>query len=65
MSDKPLLQKQSVAWTGILSDVLLAVAKGSIGYLSGSKALLGGCNLFRSRCRCQTGGGDSVEPEAE
>ncbi|MFD1904667.1 hypothetical protein ACFSQ7_12325 [Paenibacillus rhizoplanae] len=42
MSDKPLLQKQSVAWTGILSDVLLAVAKGSIGYLSGSKALLGG-----------------------
>lgn len=41
MSDKPLPRKQSVAWTGILSDVLLAVAKGSIGYLSGSKALLG------------------------
>ncbi|MDH6374356.1 cation-efflux pump [Paenibacillus sp. VTT E-133280] len=34
-------QSKTVAWTGIISDVTLAVAKGSFGYISGSKALMG------------------------
>lgn len=34
-------QSETVAWTGIISDVTLAVAKGSFGYISGSKALMG------------------------
>ncbi|MBT2288869.1 cation diffusion facilitator family transporter [Paenibacillus albidus] len=41
MNDKQSPQSEAVAWTGIVSDVALAVAKGSIGYLSGSKALIG------------------------
>lgn len=41
MNDKQLPRKQTVAWTGILSDVALALVKGSFGYLSGSKALMG------------------------
>ncbi|NQX44685.1 cation diffusion facilitator family transporter [Paenibacillus tritici] len=41
MNDKQLPPRETVVWTGILSDTLLAVAKGSIGYLSGSKALMG------------------------
>lgn len=34
-------QNVSVAWRGIISDVTLAVAKGGLGYISGSKALMG------------------------
>lgn len=41
MNDKQLPRGETVAWTGILSDVALALAKGSIGYFSGSKALIG------------------------
>lgn len=41
MNDKQLAARDTVAWTGILSDVGLALAKGAFGYLSGSKALMG------------------------
>lgn len=41
MNDKQSLQPETVAWTGIVSDAALALAKGSVGYFSGSKALLG------------------------
>ena len=41
MNDKQLPHRETVAGTGILSDVALALAKGSAGYLSGSKALMG------------------------
>lgn len=41
MNDKQSPQSETVAWTGIVSDVALALAKGSVGYFSGSKALLG------------------------
>ncbi|WNS43654.1 cation diffusion facilitator family transporter [Paenibacillus sp. MMS20-IR301] len=41
MNDKPLPRREAAVWTGILSDVALAVAKGSIGYFAGSKALMG------------------------
>lgn len=41
MNDKQLAAKDTVVWTGILSDVGLALAKGAFGYLSGSKALMG------------------------
>lgn len=34
-------QSDTVAWRGIISDVTLAVAKGVLGYISGSKALMG------------------------
>ncbi|ASA23702.1 cation diffusion facilitator family transporter [Paenibacillus donghaensis] len=41
MNEKVSASNETVAWTGILSDVTLAVVKGSFGYISGSKALLG------------------------
>lgn len=41
MNDKQSPRKETVVWTGILSDIALAVAKGGVGYLSGSKALIG------------------------
>ena len=41
MKDNRSPQSETVAWTGIFSDVALALAKGSFGYISGSKALVG------------------------
>lgn len=41
MNDKQSPQPETVAWSGVVGDVALALAKGSIGYFSGSKALLG------------------------
>ncbi|WP_410514363.1 cation diffusion facilitator family transporter [Paenibacillus sp. BR2-3] len=41
MNDKRSPQSETAAWTGIVSDVALAIAKGGIGYVSGSKALMG------------------------
>lgn len=41
MNDKQSPRNESVTWTGIISDAALALAKGSVGYVSGSKALLG------------------------
>jgi len=41
MNDKRSPHSETVAWTGIVSDVVLAIAKGGIGYISGSKALMG------------------------
>lgn len=41
MNNKRSPQSETVAWTGIVSDVALAIAKGGIGYVSGSKALMG------------------------
>lgn len=41
MNDKQSPQSEKVTWTGIIGDVVLAVAKGSVGYISGSKALIG------------------------
>lgn len=41
MNDKQSPQSETVTWTGIIGDVALAVAKGSVGYISGSKALIG------------------------
>ncbi|MFF2910520.1 cation diffusion facilitator family transporter [Paenibacillus sp. NPDC057934] len=41
MNDKHSPQNETVAWTGIVGDVVLAIAKGSVGYISGSKALMG------------------------
>lgn len=41
MNDKQLATRDTVAWTGILSDITLALVKGAFGYLSGSKALMG------------------------
>lgn len=41
MNDKRSPESETVAWTGIIGDVALAVAKGSVGYISGSKALMG------------------------
>lgn len=41
MNDKQSSQSETVTWTGIIGDVALAVAKGSVGYISGSKALIG------------------------
>ncbi|UQZ33026.1 cation-efflux pump [Paenibacillus sp. PK3_47] len=41
MKDKQSPQSESVTWTGIVSDAALALAKGSVGYFTGSKALLG------------------------
>jgi len=41
MNNKRSPQSETVAWTGIVSDVTLAIAKGGIGYVSGSKALMG------------------------
>lgn len=41
MNDKRSPQNEKVTWTGIVTDVALAVAKGGIGYVSGSKALMG------------------------
>ena len=41
MSNRRSPQSEMVAWIGIVSDVALAIAKGGIGYVSGSKALMG------------------------
>ncbi|MDQ0192722.1 cation diffusion facilitator family transporter [Paenibacillus wynnii] len=41
MNNKRSPQSETVAWTGVVSDVALAIAKGGIGYVSGSKALMG------------------------
>lgn len=41
MEDKHSPRSESATWTGIVSDAALALAKGSVGYISGSKALLG------------------------
>lgn len=41
MNDKQSPRSETVAWTGVASDIALALAKGSVGYLSGSKALVG------------------------
>lgn len=41
MNEKQSPQNETAVWTGIISDVVLAAAKGSFGYLSGSKALMG------------------------
>ncbi|MHA6530473.1 cation diffusion facilitator family transporter [Paenibacillus sp. BAC0078] len=41
MNDKQSPQSETVTWTGVASDIALALAKGSVGYLSGSKALVG------------------------
>ncbi|ULO08738.1 cation diffusion facilitator family transporter [Paenibacillus sp. 19GGS1-52] len=41
MNNKQSPQSETVAWTGIVSDIALAVAKGGFGYISGSKALMG------------------------
>lgn len=41
MNDKLSPQSETVAWNGIVSDAVLALAKGSVGYFTGSKALLG------------------------
>jgi len=41
MNDKHSPQSETVTWTGIVSDVTLALAKGGVGYVSGSKALIG------------------------
>lgn len=41
MNDKQSPQSETVAWNGIVSDAVLALAKGGIGYFTGSKALLG------------------------
>lgn len=41
MNDKQSPQSETVAWNGIVSDTVLALAKGSVGYFTGSKALLG------------------------
>ncbi|WP_379134954.1 cation diffusion facilitator family transporter [Paenibacillus sp. sgz500958] len=41
MHDNRSPQKETVTWTGIISDVTLAIAKGGVGYVSGSKALMG------------------------
>lgn len=41
MYDKQSPPSDRVVWTGIGGDLALAVAKGTIGYVSGSKALIG------------------------
>ncbi len=41
MNDKQSPQSETVTWTGIIGDFALAVAKGGVGYISGSKALIG------------------------
>ncbi|CAH1196801.1 Manganese efflux system protein MneP [Paenibacillus auburnensis] len=41
MNDKQSPQSETVAWNGIVSDAALALAKGCVGYFTGSKALLG------------------------
>jgi cation diffusion facilitator family transporter len=41
MNEQQSPQNETVAWTGIVGDVVLAIAKGGFGYISGSKALMG------------------------
>lgn len=41
MNDKQSPQRETVTWNGIVSDAVLALAKGGVGYFTGSKALLG------------------------
>lgn len=41
MRKERLNHTESVLWTGIATDFALALCKGSVGYLSGSKALIG------------------------
>ncbi|WP_379160976.1 cation diffusion facilitator family transporter [Paenibacillus sp. sgz5001063] len=41
MYDKQSPPNDRVVWTGVAGDLALAVAKGTIGYVSGSKALIG------------------------
>ncbi|SET69145.1 cation diffusion facilitator family transporter [Paenibacillus sp. NFR01] len=41
MNDKPSPQPETVVWSGVVSDMALALAKGGVGYISGSKALIG------------------------
>ncbi|OKP68331.1 cation transporter [Paenibacillus helianthi] len=41
MYDKQSPPSDKVVWTGVAGDLALAVAKGTIGYVSGSKALIG------------------------
>ncbi|WP_310829830.1 cation diffusion facilitator family transporter [Paenibacillus pedocola] len=41
MNNKQSPQSETVAWNGIVSDAALALAKGCVGYFTGSKALLG------------------------
>ncbi|MNC32473.1 ferrous iron efflux protein F [compost metagenome] len=41
MNDKQLPQSDKMVWTGVAGDLALAAAKGTFGYLSGSKALMG------------------------
>lgn len=41
MNNERLNHTESVFWTGIVTDFVLALSKGAVGYLSGSKALIG------------------------
>ncbi|MGF7045931.1 cation diffusion facilitator family transporter [Paenibacillus sp. DS2015] len=41
MSIEHSSQSESITWTGIIGDLGLAIIKGTVGYFSGSKALLG------------------------
>ncbi|MFE0560111.1 cation diffusion facilitator family transporter [Paenibacillus sp. FSL W8-0187] len=41
MSNERLNHTETVLWTGIVTDFALALCKGIVGYLSGSKALIG------------------------
>ncbi|AIQ70598.1 cation diffusion facilitator family transporter [Paenibacillus graminis] len=41
MNDKQLPQSDKMVWTGVAGDLALAAAKGTFGYLSDSKALMG------------------------
>ncbi|AJS57541.1 cation diffusion facilitator family transporter [Paenibacillus sp. IHBB 10380] len=41
MSIEHSSQSESITWTGIIGDLVLAVTKGAVGYFSESKALLG------------------------
>ncbi|KWX82997.1 cation transporter [Paenibacillus riograndensis] len=41
MNDKQSPQSDKMVWKGVASDLALAAAKGTMGYLSGSKALMG------------------------